>query len=141
LRGELTQIGVHTGRLSALGHAADQKDDRVISHTVLKTIASFLNTEGGPTYSSASLTTAQPWASRSTGVENDGKFVLHLIQIVHNGLGAPAPESSPSVSTDNIPGTPHETNLSSVLTCGVSGTLPDSVLDGRGEWQTVCDEH
>ena len=64
----------------------DRKDDEVITHAVLKTIAAFLNTEGGD------LLIGVADDKSIVGIEidrfeNDDKFMLHLTQCVRNGLG------------------------------------------------------
>jgi len=62
------------------------KDDRNVTHAALKTIAAFLNTEGGDLLigvgddgSIVGIETDQ--------LENDDKFMRHLAQVVRNGLG------------------------------------------------------
>src|SRR5207244_12098233 len=57
-----------------------------VTHTVLKTIAAFLNTEGGDLIIGVNNT------GEMVGIENDqfeteDKFMLHLAQAVRNGLG------------------------------------------------------
>jgi hypothetical protein len=64
----------------------DRKDDEVITHAVLKTIAAFLNTEGGD------LLIGVADDRSVVGIEvdrfeSDDKFMLHLAQCVRNGLG------------------------------------------------------
>ena len=64
----------------------DRKDDKHVTHAVLKTIAAFLNTEGGD------LLIGVDDDRRVLGIaqdllENDDKFMLHLAQAVRNGLG------------------------------------------------------
>ena len=64
----------------------DRKDDKHITHSALKTIAAFLNTEGGDLL----LGVADNGAA--VGIEHDrldtpDKFMLHLTQVVRNGLG------------------------------------------------------
>ena len=64
----------------------DRKDDQRITHAALKTIAAFLNTEGGD------LLLGVADDGTITGIErdrldNDDKFMLHLAQVVRNGLG------------------------------------------------------
>jgi len=64
----------------------DRQDDKVITHSVLKTIAAFLNTEGGD------LLIGVADDGSITGIEqdrleNDDKFLHHLAQVVRNGLG------------------------------------------------------
>jgi type I restriction enzyme R subunit len=64
----------------------DRKDDEAITHAVLKTIAAFLNTEGGD------LLIGVADDKSVVGIdidrfESDDKFMLHLSQCVRNGLG------------------------------------------------------
>ena len=64
----------------------DRKDPKRITHTALKTIAAFLNTEGGD------LLLGVADDGSVVGVErdrlgSDDKFMLHLAQVVRNGLG------------------------------------------------------
>ncbi len=64
----------------------DRQDDKVITHTALKTIAAFLNTEGGD------LLTGVADDGSIVGIErdqldNDDKYMRHLAQVVRNGLG------------------------------------------------------
>ena len=64
----------------------DRKDDKRITQAALKTIAAFLNTEGGD------LLLGVADDGSITGIErdrldNDDKFMLHLSQVVRNGLG------------------------------------------------------
>lgn len=65
------------------------KNDRLITHAVLKTIAAFLNTEGGD------LLIGVADNGSLVGIEkdqfaSDDRFMLHLAQVVRNGLGARA---------------------------------------------------
>ncbi len=64
----------------------DRKDDKLITHAVLKTIAAFLNTSGGD------LLIGVADSGSVTGIERDGfesedEFMRHLAQAVRNGLG------------------------------------------------------
>jgi hypothetical protein len=64
----------------------NRKDDGMVTHSVLKTIAAFLNTEGGD------LLIGVKDDRSIVGIEhdqfeNDDKFMLHLAQVVRNGLG------------------------------------------------------
>ena len=64
----------------------DRKDDQRVTHAALKTIAAFLNTEGGDLL----LGIADDGAItgiESDRLENDDKFMRHLAQVVRNGLG------------------------------------------------------
>ena len=64
----------------------DKQDDKVITHAVLKTIAAFLNTEGGDLLIGVADDGAIVGIERDQ-LENDDKFMRHLAQIVRNGLG------------------------------------------------------
>ena len=64
----------------------DRKDDKHVTHAALKTIAAFLNTEGGD------LLIGVADDGRVLGIDhdrldNDDRFMLHLAQVVRNGLG------------------------------------------------------
>jgi len=64
----------------------DRKDDKLITHSVLKTIAAFLNTAGGD------LLIGVADDVTVTGIEqdrfeNDDEFMRHLAQVVRNSLG------------------------------------------------------
>ena len=64
----------------------DRKDARHLTHAALKTIAAFLNTEGGD------LLIGVDDDRKVLGIahdrlETDDKFMLHLAQVVRNGLG------------------------------------------------------
>ncbi|MXY24031.1 MAG: DEAD/DEAH box helicase [Acidobacteria bacterium] len=64
----------------------DRKDDRHVTHAALKTIAAFLNTEGGD------LLIGVDDDRKVLGIEHDrlegdDKFMRHLTQAVRNGLG------------------------------------------------------
>jgi len=64
----------------------NRKDDKVITHAVLKTIAAFLNTAGGD------LLIGVGDDENVTGIEvdqfdDDDEFMRHLAQVVRNGLG------------------------------------------------------
>ena len=67
----------------------DHKDDRRVTHAALKSVAAFLNTEGGD------LLLGVADDGDIVGIERDGfdsddRFMLHLAQVVRNGLGARA---------------------------------------------------
>ena len=67
----------------------DRKDDKNIIHATLKTIAAFLNTNGGD------LVIGVSDSGEIVGIEHDkldteDKFMRHLMQAVRNGLGAAA---------------------------------------------------
>jgi type I restriction enzyme R subunit len=64
----------------------DRKDDKAITHSVLKTIAAFLNTAGGD------ILIGVADDGKVTGIEldqfeSDDEFMRHLAQVVRNGLG------------------------------------------------------
>ena len=64
----------------------NKKDDKLITYSVLKTIAAFLNTAGGD------LLIGVADDGTVTGIEqdrfeNDDEFMRHLAQVVRNGLG------------------------------------------------------
>jgi hypothetical protein len=63
-----------------------RKDDKGVTHAVLKTIAAFLNTEGGDLLigvaDDGSVVGVEP-----DGFESDDRFMLHLAQVVRNALG------------------------------------------------------
>jgi len=64
----------------------DRQDDKIITHAALKTIAAFLNTEGGD------LLIGVADDGSIVGIEkdkldNEDKFMRHLAQAVRNGLG------------------------------------------------------
>jgi len=64
----------------------DRKDDKGVTHAVLKTVAAFLNTEGGD------LLIGVADDGKIVGIEHDqleddDKFMRHLAQVVRNGLG------------------------------------------------------
>ena len=67
----------------------DRKDDKQITHAALKTIAAFLNTEGGDLLLGVADDGAVVGIERDC-LDNDDKFMLHLAQVVRNGLGARA---------------------------------------------------
>lgn len=63
-----------------------KKDPKVVTHSVLKTIAAFLNTEGGDLL----IGVADDGSIVGTAVdefENDDKFMLHLTHVVAAALG------------------------------------------------------
>ncbi|GIW53030.1 MAG: type I restriction endonuclease subunit R [Gemmatimonadales bacterium] len=61
-------------------------DDRGVTHAVLKTIAAFLNTEGGDLIIGIADDRTIV-GIEVDGFENDDRFMLHLAQVVRNGLG------------------------------------------------------
>jgi predicted HTH transcriptional regulator len=64
----------------------DRQDDKGVTHAVLKTIAAFLNTEGGDLLIGVSDDGAIVGIERDQ-LESDDKFMRHLAQVVRNGLG------------------------------------------------------
>ena len=64
----------------------DRKDGRRITHAALKTIAAFLNTEGGDLLLSVADDGSVVDIERDR-LDNDDKFMLHLAQAVRSGLG------------------------------------------------------
>ena len=63
----------------------DRKDNRV-THAALKTIAAFLNTEGGDLLIGVADDGSVVGIERDR-LDNDDKFMLHLVQLVRNALG------------------------------------------------------
>jgi type I restriction enzyme R subunit len=64
----------------------DRKDDQIVTHAVLKTIAAFLNTEGGDLLIGVADDGAIVGVERDR-LDDDDKFMRHLAQVVRNGLG------------------------------------------------------
>ena len=64
----------------------DRKDDRRVTHAALKTIAAFLNTEGGDLLLGVA-DDATVLGIAHDRLDNDDKFMRHLAQAVRNGLG------------------------------------------------------
>ena len=64
----------------------DRKDDKAITHAVLKTIAAFLNTEGGDLLIGVADDGSIAGIEHDR-LESDDKFMRHLAQAVRNGLG------------------------------------------------------
>jgi hypothetical protein len=64
----------------------DRQDDKGVTHASLKTIAAFLNTEGGDLLIGVADDGSIVGIERDQ-LENDDKFMRHLAQIVRNGLG------------------------------------------------------
>ncbi len=64
----------------------DQRDDKVITHAALKTIAAFLNTEGGDLLIGVADDGTVVGIERD-GLANDDEFMRHLAQVVRNALG------------------------------------------------------
>ena len=64
----------------------NRQDDKGVTHAVLKTIAAFLNTEGGDLLIGVADDGSIVGIERDQ-LENDDKFMRHLTQVVRNGLG------------------------------------------------------
>jgi type I restriction enzyme R subunit len=64
----------------------DRQDDKGVTHASLKTIAAFLNTEGGDLLIGVADNGSIVGIERDR-LENDDKFMRHLAQVVRNGLG------------------------------------------------------
>ncbi len=64
----------------------DRRDDNGVTHAVLKTIAAFLNTEGGDLLLGVADDGSIVGIERDQ-LESDDKFMRHLAQVVRNGLG------------------------------------------------------
>lgn len=64
----------------------DRQDDKAVTHAALKTIAAFLNTEGGDLLIGVADDRSIVGIERDQ-FDSDDRFVLHLAQVVRNGLG------------------------------------------------------
>jgi type I restriction enzyme, R subunit len=64
----------------------NRKDDKAVTHATLKTIAAFLNTDGGDLLIGVSDDGSVVGIEHDQ-LENDDKFMRHLAQVVRNGLG------------------------------------------------------
>ncbi len=64
----------------------DRQDDKAITHAVLKTVAAFLNTEGGDLLIGVADDRTVVGIEEDR-LESDDKFLRHLTQVVRNGLG------------------------------------------------------
>ena len=64
----------------------DRQDDKGVTHAVLKTVAAFLNTEGGDLLIGVADDRSIVGIERDQ-LESDDKFMRHLTQVVRNGLG------------------------------------------------------
>ncbi|MBI1960398.1 MAG: ATP-binding protein, partial [Candidatus Rokubacteria bacterium] len=64
----------------------DRQDDKAVTHAVLKTIAAFLNTEGGDLLLGVADDGSIAGIERDQ-LDTDDKFMRHLAQVVRNGLG------------------------------------------------------
>ena len=63
-----------------------RKDDKRVTHAALKTIAAFLNTEGGDLLIGVADDRTVLGIDHDR-LDNDDRFMLHLAQVVRNGLG------------------------------------------------------
>jgi hypothetical protein len=64
----------------------NRRDDKGVTHAALKTVAAFLNTEGGDLLIGVDDGGAIVGIERDQ-LENDDKFMRHLAQVVRNGMG------------------------------------------------------
>jgi type I restriction enzyme, R subunit len=64
----------------------NRQDDKGVTHAVLKTIAAFLNTEGGDLLIGVA-DDGSIVGIEADQLESDDKFMRHLTQVVRNGLG------------------------------------------------------
>ena len=64
----------------------DRQDDKAVTHAVLKTVAAFLNTEGGDLLIGVADDGTIVGIEKDQ-LESDDKFMRHLAQVVRNGLG------------------------------------------------------
>jgi type I restriction enzyme R subunit len=64
----------------------DRRDDKGVTHAALKTIAAFLNTEGGDLLLGVADNGSIVGIEHDQ-LENDDKFMRHLTQVVRNGMG------------------------------------------------------
>jgi type I restriction enzyme R subunit len=64
----------------------ERQDDKGVTHAVLKTIAAFLNTEGGDLLIGVADDGSIVGVEKDQ-LETDDKFMRHLAQVVRNGLG------------------------------------------------------
>ena len=64
----------------------NRKDDKGVTHAVLKTVAAFLNTEGGDLLIGVADDGSIVGIEHDQ-LESDDKFMRHLAQVVRNGLG------------------------------------------------------
>ena len=86
----------------------DRQDDKGVTHAVLKTIAAFLNTEGGDLLIGVADDGSIVGIEHDQ-LESDDKFMRHLAQVVRNGLGDRAgtcidPEDADRAGEDRLRG-------------------------------------
>ena len=65
----------------------ENREDRAVTYAAIKTIAAFLNTEGGDLLIGVADDRSVLGIEKD-GFENEDKFMLHLSQMVRNTLGA-----------------------------------------------------
>lgn len=63
-----------------------RRDDKFVTHAALKTVAAFLNTDGGDLLIGVA-DNGSIAGIEADQLENDDKFMRHLAQVVRNGLG------------------------------------------------------
>jgi predicted HTH transcriptional regulator len=64
----------------------NRRDDKGVTHAALKTIAAFLNTEGGDLLLGVADDGSIVGIERDQ-LDNDDKFMRHLAQVMRNGMG------------------------------------------------------
>ena len=64
----------------------ERKDPKIVTHSVLKTIAAFLNTEGGDLLIGVADDKSVPGITVDA-FDSDDRFLLHLSHVVAQGLG------------------------------------------------------
>jgi hypothetical protein len=64
----------------------DRQDDKFVTHSVLKTVAAFLNTDGGDLLIGVADDGTIVGTARDR-LDNNDKFMRHLTQVVRNGMG------------------------------------------------------
>jgi Putative DNA-binding domain len=64
----------------------DRRDDKFVTHAALKTVAAFLNTDGGDLLIGVA-DNGSIVGIEADQLDNDDKFMRHLAQVVRNGLG------------------------------------------------------
>jgi predicted HTH transcriptional regulator len=74
------------GSLAITPGATNVLSDKIVTHAVLKTVAAFLNTDGGDLLIGVADDGSIVGIERDQ-LENDDKFMRHLAQVVRNGMG------------------------------------------------------
>jgi hypothetical protein len=64
----------------------DRQDDKLVTHALLKTVAAFLNTDGGDLLIGVADDGTIVGTERDR-LDNDDKFMRHLAQVIRNGMG------------------------------------------------------